>query len=338
MNNRIECPYCDGHALLQIQPRDPTYRKEVFKVAEHFYKCEICGEDFTTTETDTITLTQVHNQYREKHNILFPEEIVAIKEKYDLSATKMSEVLGLGVNGYSNYEKGEMPIPAIANLINTISKPEVFLELLEKAKDHFSEKSFAKAKNQVLNLIEQNKQFNSFHSTLNIYIDSNSFTGYKKVNAEKIANLITCFIGKSKPEFNNKLKLNKQLFYTDFRHYKNYGRSITGLSYRAIKYGPVPANYDSIYAHLENEQIISSNWIKTSTGSAVELFTSDAEFEDVLFTKEELETIETIVNQFRDTSSWDIVEISHKEKGWKELESERKLINYQEYAFDLIGA
>jgi putative zinc finger/helix-turn-helix YgiT family protein len=338
MNARIECPYCDGTAVLQKQQRDLTYRKEVFKVIEHFYKCESCGEEFTTTETDTITLAQAHNQYREKYNIPFPEEIVAIKEMYDLSATKMSEVLGLGVNGYSNYEKGEIPNPAIANLIKTASKPDVFLELLDNAKHHFSENSFEKARIKVIELIAHNKQVKPFYEHLNVYNDPNNFTGYKKTDADKIANLVSHFIRKSKPEYNNKLKLNKQLFYTDFRHYKNYGRSISGLSYRAIKYGPVPANYDNIFTYLENEQIISSIWNKTSTGSAVELFTTEAEFESVLFTTEELETIESIVRQFKDTSSWDIVELSHSERGWKELEADRKLISYQEYAFDLEGA
>jgi len=44
---------------------------------------------------------------------------------------------------------------------------------------------------------------------------------------------------------------NEQLFVADFTHYyKNYGATITGLSYRAIKYGPVPANYDNIYLCL----------------------------------------------------------------------------------------
>src|SRR3569833_2128964 len=113
MKTRVDCPYCDGTAELQKQPGEITYRKEIFKVVEHFYKCEKCGEEFTTTETDTITLTQAHNQYREKYNIPFPEEIVAIKEMYQLSATKMGEVLSLGANSYSNYEKGEMPSPAL---------------------------------------------------------------------------------------------------------------------------------------------------------------------------------------------------------------------------------
>ncbi len=338
MKVRIECPYCDGTAVLQKKAGELTYRKEVFKVIEHFYQCEKCHETFTTTESDTITLIQAHNQYREKYNIPFPEEIIALKEKYGLSATKMSEVLGLGVNGYSNYEKGEMPNPAIANLITTAAKPDVFLELLENAKSHFSDNSFEKVKTKVYALIHESKKAKPFYTALNIYNDANNYTGYQRVNADKIANLVTRFIKESKADYNNKLKLNKQLFYVDFRHYKNYGKSITGLTYRAINYGPVPANYDNIYTYLENEQIISSNWIKTNSGSAVETFTTEAAFESIVFSDEELETISGVVHQFKDTSSWDIVDLSHRERAWKELENGRKLISYQEYAFDLAGA
>src|SRR5258706_10044998 len=247
-------------ASLQKEARDLAYRKDLFKIIAHFYKCEKCSKEFTTTEADTISLVQAHNQYRQKYNIPFPEEIAAIREKYELSAAKMSEVLGLGANGYSNYEKGEMPVPALAKLIATAAKPTVFMEFLMDARSYFSENAFEKAKEKVEFLIEQETEFNSFYSSLNIYKEANNFTGYKKPSEKKITGLLATYIQKCKPEFNDKLKLNKLLFYTDFSHYKNYGRSISGLSYRAIQYGPVPANYDNIYTYLENEQIIRSEW------------------------------------------------------------------------------
>lgn len=338
MKVKIECPYCDGMAVLKKQPKELTYRKEMFKIIEHFYKCEKCNEEFTTTETDTISLVQAHNQYREKHRILFPEEIVAIKEKYGLSATKMSEVLGLGVNGYSNYENGEMPNPAIANLIKTADKPEVFLELLENAKQCFSKNSFEKVKHKVSLLIDEDRRSKPYYTTLNTSANPTNYNGYKKTSAKKIAGLVTAFINRSKADFNSKLKLNKQLFYADFLHYKNHGESITGLTYRAINYGPVPANYDSIYAWLENEQIISSYWIKTNSGAAIESFIAVTTVEPLVFSYEEQETINSIIDQFKNMSAWEIVDLSHREKAWKESEEGRKLISYQQYAFDLIGA
>lgn len=335
MKKKIDCPYCDGSANLHKEAKELRYRKEVFKIVAHYYKCEKCDEEFTTTESDTISLTQVHNQYREKNNIPFPEEIAGIRQKYELSASKMSEVLGLGANGYSNYENGEIPTPAYGNLISAASEPQTFLNLLDKAKEHFSENAFKKVRERVIYILQTTRESKDICSTLNVYYEPNNYTGYKKPVPGKIANLVTYYIQHSKPDFNDKLKLNKQLFFTDFTHYKNFGSSISGLSYRAIKYGPVPANYDNIYAYLENEQLISSQFLKLSNGGAREVFVSEADFDKNLFTEEEKETIHTIIKKFGDMSTWDIVDLSHEEKAWKELEANKELIGYQDYAFEL---
>lgn len=209
------------------------------------------------------------------------------------------------------------------------------MNLLDKAKVHFSENAFKKAKGSVGNLIQTENENSSLPANLNVFDQPNNFTGYKKPVAAKIANLVTYFIQHSKPEFNDKLKLNKLLFFTDFTHYKNYGASITGLSYRAIKYGPVPANYDNIFAFLENEQFISSQFSKLQNGGAGEVFVSETAFDEKLFSEEEKETLSAITEKFANISTWDIVELSHKEKAWKELEANRALIGYQDYAFDL---
>ena len=335
MKQRIECPYCDGQAVLKRQARELTYRKEEFKIVAHFYQCEKCKEEFTTTESDTISLVQAHNQYREKHNIPFPEEIAAIRHKYNLSAAKMSEVLGFGANGYSNYENGEIPVPAYGNLINAAAEPKTFMQFLENANEHFSENAFKKAKEIITLLISTSDYNTDLCKSLNVVKEPNNYTGYRKPSALKIANLATYFITRSKPEFNDRLKINKQFYYADFAHYKNYGASITGLSYRAIKYGPVPSNYDNIFAWLESEQIIVPDYLKLSNGAARELFITKSGFDQSLFSNEEMETISCILDKFGKMSSWDIVELSHAEKGWKELESKRELIGYQDYAFEL---
>ena len=43
---------------------------------------------------------QVYNQYRVKHGIPFPDEISGIREHYGLSAAKMAQILGFGINQY----------------------------------------------------------------------------------------------------------------------------------------------------------------------------------------------------------------------------------------------
>jgi len=111
--------------------REMTFRKETFQVVFHYYICEESGEQFEDEIFSTLNYNQVVNQYRVSHHISFPEEIQKIRLIYDLSATKMSEILGLGTNSWRNYEGGEVPSTAIANLIHVMAKPENFVQQLQ---------------------------------------------------------------------------------------------------------------------------------------------------------------------------------------------------------------
>lgn len=335
MTQSIDCPYCEGKAHLKKEWTTIHFRKIEFKAVAHFYKCISCKESFTTTASDQISLTQVHNQYREKFNIPFPEDMIALREAYELSATKMSEVLGLGVNGFSNYENGEIPTPAFGNLINAATSPATFLSLLKNAKVHFSENGFKKVLEKAQYFNQLGSIYNNINASINIFNIANNYTGYRKPDAKRIANLIVYFITNAIPEFNDKLKINKLLFFADFTHYKNHGKSISGLSYRAIKYGPVPSHYDNIYTYLENEQIITAKFIKLHNGAVREIFQLNAQYDDHMFSVAEKETLKLIHKKFSSTPTWDLVELSHDENAWKQLESSKGLIGYQDYAFTI---
>jgi putative zinc finger/helix-turn-helix YgiT family protein len=113
--------------------RQMTYRKETFKVYFHTWYCEESGQEFEDDTFAQLNYDQVINQYREKHNIPFPDEIKAIREQYDLSATRMSQALGFGDNTYRQYEAGEIPTEANARLIQLAANPDDFLQLLKLA-------------------------------------------------------------------------------------------------------------------------------------------------------------------------------------------------------------
>ncbi len=136
-------------------------------------------------------------------------------------------------------------------------------------------------------------------------------------------------------DFNDRLKLNKLLFYTDFYCYNLTGNSITGISYRAIQYGPAPANYDNIYDIIEEEGYITQKWVKVEKGSGREIFESKRSLDKNVFTEDEINVINLIIDNFKDIPTWDLVDLSHKEAGWKENEKSRNIIIYQKYAFKL---
>lgn len=167
-----------------------------------------------------------------------------------------------------------------------------------------------------------------------MYNKPNSFTGFKTPNVEVIKTLVTSFISRCNIVYNDRLKINKLLFYLDFLAYKSSGFSISGLSYRAIQFGPVPSCYDNLFALLQNDQIIFADW-QLEDKNPRELFFARTKPNTELLSKFENEILDFICGKFSDTSSWDLVEMSHEERGWKELNKEKGLISYQEYAFEL---
>jgi putative zinc finger/helix-turn-helix YgiT family protein len=333
MNTKIECPYCDGTALLRYEDREILYKKEPFQVKAHFYQCEKCREEFTTTESDTLTMVQVHNLYREKHGIPFPDEIASIRETYGLSAAAMSEVLGLGVNGCNNYERGEIPTSAIGNLILSASNPWVFRDMLMKSRDTMSENIFNRTMAQVEAQIERKSNPLPFYSKIDLHSRPSALTGYRVPNIEKVKTLFTCFISRCNRVLNDRLKINKLMFYADFLHYRQTGFSISGLSYRAINFGPVPSCYDNLFALLESEGVIFADWQQINDTIAREIFFVTQPVAPHVLEPSEIALVDKLCNQFAETTSWDMVEMSHREDAWQQLNERREIISYQEYAF-----
>src|SRR5690606_16846755 len=120
-------------------------------------------------------------------NIPFPDEIKKIREKYSLSALKMSEILGFGVNSYRQYESGEIPSTANAKLIQMIDDPKKFIDMVELCgtlEDHFKEKYIQKAQ-----VLVEEKERNTFKLNFNEYLLGNHladiYSGYRNPNIEK---------------------------------------------------------------------------------------------------------------------------------------------------------
>lgn len=72
----MKSPITGKEMKLTRERRSMDFRKEAFEIVFHYYKCEDSGEQFTTTALDEVNTNQVYNQYRDKFNILFPDEII----------------------------------------------------------------------------------------------------------------------------------------------------------------------------------------------------------------------------------------------------------------------
>lgn len=315
-------------------------RKEEFRILFNYYLCEETGEEFTDEVLDNLNVAQAYNQYRTRYNLPFPDEIREVREQYGLSAAKMAEVLGFGINVYRQYESGEVPSISNARLIQLAKDPGEFQKLIE-ASNVLSGNALEGVRKRIQELLLCQSDFNCialpkylmtglFNGKASIY------TGYRTPNLKKMIEMIVFFTAALKPW---KTKLNKLLFYADFSHYKKTGFSISGAEYIAIQMGPVPLNFGSIFEYAAMQEDIEIGYQEFQNGGMGELFTPhpDRPYDGSLFEEDELGTIRGILEKFGGASTADIIKISHEEAAWSENFNEKKKISY-DYAFKLIHA
>lgn len=331
----MNSPNTGKEMTLLKEERLMMFRKEEFPIVYHFYLCEDSGEQFTSAELDEINLLQLYNQFRDKHNLPFPEEVRETREKYGLPASTMSEILGFGVNSYRNYENGEVPIHANGKLIQLASDPRKFKDLVEIS-EGLEKSAKAKIIKRIDALIKEMEGDPFAAKFENYLLDGDlpdEYSGYKKPSLSKLSEMVVFFTERLKPW---KTQMNKLLFYADFLNFKRTCFSMSGTRYRAINMGPVPNNYDSIFEYLANKDVIDIWSTEFPNGSIGEQFKphESRAFNNSLFSETELEVLEMVANKFKGLKTSDLIELSHTEPGWKSNKEDKKIISYK-YAFEL---
>ncbi len=254
--------------------------------------------------------------YNEKYGIS-KDEIISLRSKYNLSQDLFAKVIGCAKKTLISYEKGKsIPNDCYMILIKSlISKPEAILTIIDANKEQFTSKELDR-----LNTKLENISNSTFKLT--------EFNGYTTFSKEKVFNIIS-FLA-SKPIL--KTKLLKEMFYVDFLCYKKMCKSMTGLEYVKLPYGPVPDQFENILNQSVNDKIISYD-IKYKENYEEHDITSKTTFNSTLFTDDELDILNEVYSKFKDYTVKDIVEYSHNEKAYN-LTNANSKISY-DYAFDI---
>lgn len=324
----MKSPLTGGRVKEVSTTEEKIFRKEKFRVHVRYCVCEDTGEQFTTTEQDTLQFNDLYSQYRIRHGIPFPDEIKEIRQKYGLNYSQISRLLGFGANQYAKYESGEVPSESNGKMIAAIKDKSVILGLLKGCKGDFPASEY----DRVLTSISMSDIKEDENSPLYriIFRDSsrNIFNGYGYKNISKLFDMVRYVVNKHGDVFPT--KLNKLMFYADFYHYRKTGLSISGLQYSALNFGPVPDHYATIYDNvpdLERRLIEAHDMVGTllscnSIGNCDNL--SDSE----------KESIDYVVDKLRPLSVSQIIKSSHEETVWLACYMAHAHIAYDE-AFDL---
>ena len=326
----MQSPYTGKEMSFVFEKRTWCFRGEEFDYMHASWFCVDSGESFTTDETDDAAFIQVTNKYRAKYGIPYTDEIISLRKYYGVSATKMSHILGFGVNQWRLYENGEVPSISNGRMIRSIMNPVVFLDLVNSSKEFMSTKEYTKLVDRIKVIIECNDETEIRHYENNrLYMCERGIdNGFGIKSILRLKNLLLYILESCGETFCT--KMNKLLFYIDFVAFKQIGMSITGLSYRALDYGPVPERWDRIYSQFD--EIVQEPRISGEKEGMVLLGLDSAD--KSLFTSNELKIIDMVCSHFLQSSSNEISLISHREPAWIDFHKNKERIPY-EYAFQL---
>lgn len=134
-----------------------------------------------------------------------------------------------------------------------------------------------------------------------------------------------------------KVKLFKLLYFVDFMHYRETGRSVTGMDYFAWKMGPVPVvlhnELDAPGSDWEGKVEFSEKVLASGSMLTVK---PRGTFDPKHFSRRELKLLEKLAKTFYDSSAEEMIEETHLEnspwhKVWELEGARQKQIPY-EYA------
>ena len=313
------------------EPDTMTFRGEKFDCIYTSYRDDESGESFTTTESDSAWWNQVTNQYRAKYGIPYTDEIIDVRKRYGISAAKMSQILGIGVNQYRLYEQGEVPSVSNGRMIRSVMNPKVMLEMVESSKNEMSKSEYARMVCKVKAVIAESEAYKleQYEMRRLFSVPRGAENGYAQISIDRLKNILLFFISKGNGVFFT--KMNKLLFYADFMAYRVTGKSVSGLAYKAIAHGPVPVRWDRIYSFFDeiDQEIVQFSDGREGTKLVSKLSPDMAEFSD-----DELKILEYVSQRFKNETPTQISETSHEEEAWKKYKDSDKLISF-EMAFTL---
>lgn len=136
---------------------------------------------------------------------------------------------------------------------------------------------------------------------------------------EKLINAAVFFAENTK--YCGKIKLIKLLYLLDFEHFRQTGRNVTGLEYRAWRMGPVPV---ALYQEWDAPEPDLSEAIEIVPEKVFDFVREQVvprrAFDASHFTRRELRLMSELASKFRDELSKPLVNYTHAELGpWSKI-------------------
>lgn len=309
------CPNCEKETSLTLKKENEIYKikDQKISVEAEFYICSECGEDFATADQMQAALVEGYNKYRKLEGIIFPEEIIDIRKKYNASQKAFAKILNMGELTINSYEQGSLVAKSMSDFIKLMEHPENFTELFEKNKSKLTPNQIKKIEAALL----EQKVHICYKDLDKVVEVKEKYTGYNRPDWEKYFYMLQMILYYAGIEL-YKTAMIKIAFYVDFTCYKKNLRSVTGWPYVAINLGPVPDEWKTILHQAEDCGYLINRSDDDERG---ELFSIpkgiDINKIKSAFSKSELEIIKKVTLVLKNKTAAELKDLTHLEDAWK---------------------
>jgi len=315
------CPECETLSERRFVSRDVTHviRNETITVPAKVAICTHCDKEVGDREQDGAMLRSLYDKYRQRHNIISPNEIKDLRERYGLSQRAFGQLLNWGEVTIHRYEMGSLPDTSHNDWLKRLQHEGAMAEFINENEHRLSPLGLQRMHDAVTHNLR-----GIGTAGIRVGLDNvmNSHTlverGFRTFDFERIGHMVVYFASKGAP---SRVKLLKMLWFADFLACKRLGLSISGTSYRKWPLGPVPDDYETLLEQVQVDGLaLSEPFVKVFKGELYEgiAYHAQAEFDESLFTPQELDVLNAVHSRFANLTATQIMNLSHKEKGWRE--------------------
>lgn len=312
-------------SIVQVE-KCVKYNEELVNYVATYEYCE--ETDYLTATEEMIRANDISmkDAYRKQKGLMTSQEIKSLRDRYQISQTDFSMLLGWGGKTITRYESFQVQDAAHDNILKRIQDdPQWFIDLLNRAQCELPESRYLKYYRAATHMYSQKKNEYTEKMLYAMYAERNitkQDMGNTLLNLNKVVESIN-YIASCDVASLYSLKLMRMLWYADCLNYKRNRQSITGMAYMMRSLGVTPLGYE----YLSALSGVSCEEERFGEGIGY-LFTAVEKTPLNHLSQEELESLECVVEQFKITNNDEMTDIMNKEPAIA-CSREKDIISYE---------
>ena len=269
------CYRCMEEHEVQIvtEPEYNIFKGERVEYPATYFYCDRTDAYYSDGPMLNANDIAMKDAYRAKKGLLTSREIVALRQSYGVSQKDLAIILNWGEKTITRYESHQVQDAAYDAVLRRLDEdPEWYLQLLRKAKEQFSERTYQKYLRRARDRYAEREDTYRRKAIAANYASIGNlsrYSGNTPLDLDAVVNVVQYFADYVQNLF--KVKLMKLMWYADALSYKRRGRTITGLAYQAMAMGAVPFAHDEImeldgisYKEVDKGDGYTSKWSGSS--------------------------------------------------------------------------